>query len=155
MKSRASSMSRRSKVLVGLAAVAGAAALVYALLPVPLVNDDVVATAMSKADLDDNHAAVSLSGTVERAEASHFVLDYGEGEIKVEMDDLGFYDSGRALKKGDNVIVYGFVDDDLFERRSIEASGVYVKGLGRHFWASGIDEEDFLPIASIAPKAAG
>lgn len=84
---------------------------------------------------------VSVSGRVAQARADQFVLDYGDGEMIVEMDDYDFYTEASALLVDDDVIVYGYIDDDFYEKRSLEASSVYVKDLGTQFYASGVDEE--------------
>jgi uncharacterized protein YdeI (BOF family) len=85
---------------------------------------------------------ISISGTVASPEPDSFSLDYGEGVITVEMDDWDTYGDAYPLMEGDRVTVYGKVDDDLFELSSIEASSVYVEGLGTYFYASSADEED-------------
>lgn len=85
---------------------------------------------------------VSLTGEVATTSDNSFVLDYGKGYITVEMDDWQWYeDEGEALLTGDNVTVYGEVDNDLAEEAKIEASSVYVKNLDSYFYASAADEE--------------
>jgi hypothetical protein len=84
---------------------------------------------------------ISLSGEVASVYGDSFTLDYGEGLVTVEMDDWDWYAENSALLSGDNVTVYGQVDDDLFETTSIEASSVYVESLGSYFYASAADEE--------------
>lgn len=86
---------------------------------------------------------ITVSGTVVKADPDSFRLDYGEGVITVEMDDFDFYSEGKNLMENDEVVVYGRIDDDLFEKRTIEAESVYVKDLMTHFYASAADEEDF------------
>jgi len=85
---------------------------------------------------------ISVSGEVESVSPDMFALNYGDGLITVEMDDGDRDADAYKLVKGDRVTVYGKVDDDLFETRSIEASSVYVENLGTHFFASAVDEED-------------
>lgn len=85
---------------------------------------------------------ISLSGTVESVEPDEFFLDYGEGVVKVEMDDWDADADAYKVVAGDEVTVYGVVDDDMFETTSIEASSVYVEGLNSYFYASAADEED-------------
>lgn len=85
---------------------------------------------------------ISLSGIIAKAGDESFVLDYGKGKITVEMDDWDWYKEGKALIEGDNVTVYGRVDDDLYQSTTIEASSVYVKNLNTYFYASDADEED-------------
>lgn len=88
---------------------------------------------------------ISLSGTVTTALPESFTLDYGEGTILVEMDEpWDWYDEDYEVLPGDEVTVYGEVDDDLYEKATIEASSVYVHDLNTFFYASSIDEEDAL-----------
>ncbi|WP_237066361.1 hypothetical protein [Microbulbifer guangxiensis] len=85
---------------------------------------------------------ISVTGTVVSAQADRFALDFGEGVITVEMDDWDWYQEGQALLDGQEVIVYGRIDDDLYEIRSIEAASVHVDSLNSTFFASALDEED-------------
>ena len=84
---------------------------------------------------------ISLSGTVTSSDADSFMLDYGEGMVFVEMDDWDWYGDAYGILPEDEVTVYGYVDDDLYETTSIEASSVYVKDLNTYYYASGADEE--------------
>ncbi len=100
-------------------------------------------------------AWISVSGTVVSALPDSFRLDYGDGVITVEMDDFDFYAEGKALLANDEVVVYGKIDDDMFEKRTIEASSVYVENLNTHFYASATDEEDFAPWTVRLPIVVG
>ena len=92
---------------------------------------------------------ISISGTVDTVMPDRFVLDYGEGVVTVEMDDWDNDADAYKVIKGDEVTVYGAIDDDLFETTTIEASSVYVDGLNTYFYASAADEEDsFVTIAT-------
>lgn len=84
---------------------------------------------------------ISLSGTVVNPTSNSFRLDYGDGLIMVEMDDWDSYGDAYGLMDGDRVTVYGTIDADLFEKRTIEAGSVYVEGLNTFFYASAADEE--------------
>jgi len=86
-------------------------------------------------------AEVAISGEVARASASTFQLDYGEGEVLVEMDDYDFDADAAPLEDGDRVTVYGYVDTGFFETRSIEASSVWNAESNSFHYASGADEE--------------
>ncbi|HJK99316.1 MAG TPA: NirD/YgiW/YdeI family stress tolerance protein [Polyangiaceae bacterium LLY-WYZ-14_1] len=86
---------------------------------------------------------VSLSGTIVSTTGEAFMLDYGDGLMTVEMDDFDAYPDARPLMVNDQVTVYGRVDDDFYEARTIEASSVYVEELGTSFYASAADEEAF------------
>jgi len=57
------------------------------------------------------------------------------------MDDWDWYSKQYSYLPGDEVVVYGYVDDDLYEMTSIEASSVYVKDLNTYFYANPTDEE--------------
>ena len=85
---------------------------------------------------------ISISGTVDLVRPDTFILDYGDGKITVEMDDGDRDADAYKLMKGDKVTVNGVVDDDFFEKTTIEASSVYVENLGTYFYASAVDEED-------------
>ena len=85
---------------------------------------------------------LNIDGTVDRVGPNMFVLDYGEGNITVEMDDVDRDADAYALKKGDKVRVSGMVDDDLYESATIEAGSVYVENIGTTFHADAMKEED-------------
>ena len=88
---------------------------------------------------------ISVTGTVESIQPDEFALKYdteGAGWITVEMDDGDRDADAFKLELGDTVTVLGVVDDDLFERRTVEASSVYVRNLGTYFYASSVDDED-------------
>ncbi|GGD84638.1 hypothetical protein GCM10011515_00480 [Tsuneonella deserti] len=85
---------------------------------------------------------ITIDGVIASKFPDQFILDYGTGKIDVEMDDWDKTLEGVALLPGDKVSVTGRVDNDLFEKASIEASSVYVSNLNTTFFASGADEED-------------
>lgn len=116
----------------------------------------VVALAASPAAASDaatapNGTSVSLTGKVVKATPDAFRLDYGDGVMTIEMDDFDFEAEGTGILMNDEVTVYGVVDDDLFEKRTIEASSVYDRNLGTVFYASPIDEEDFGEVPTSLP----
>lgn len=93
-----------------------------------------------------NNSWISISGTVNRVAPDSFLLDYGSGRIKVEMDDGDRDADAYKLIPGDKVTVTGKIDADLFETTTIEAGSVYVEKIGTYFHSSAADEEDFLDI---------
>ncbi len=97
---------------------------------------------------------IRLNGKVLSTMASAFLLDYGAGNVLVEMDDWDWYQEGKLLKPGDEVIVEGYADKDSVNE-SVEAAGVYVKNLNTYFHASGIDEERLRAGAAHAAGAPG
>ncbi|MBD3671644.1 MAG: hypothetical protein HUJ29_12815 [Gammaproteobacteria bacterium] len=121
------------------------------LLFIMLTSIGVSSQAALAEDLVESHDGnwITLSGTVVEAEPDLFRMDYGKGIVTVEMDDWNWYDQeGRAILSGDDVIVQGRVDNSLYERKSIEASSVYVKSLNTYFYASSADEEGDVDIVT-------
>ena len=100
------------------------------------------ATAQDPVEDAPDDSWISLSGTVVAPTADSFLLDYGEGLITVEMDDYDSYSDTWGLIDGDAVIVYGVVDDGLYEAKTIEAGSVYNQDLNTYFYANSADEED-------------
>lgn len=86
---------------------------------------------------------ITISGTVDSVEPNSFMLDYGDGLVRVDMDDGDRDADAYKLLKGDKVTVSGIVDDDFFETTTIEAGSVYVENLDTTFFASAVDEEDY------------
>lgn len=129
------------------------------LLAVAIVATPALAAETSPAKVDPyakpSNSFITINGTVKSAGPDSFLLDYGKGLITVEMDDWDWYPEGYKVLGGDNVTVYGRIDDDLFEITTIEASSVYVKGLNSFFFANDTDEEDvayvnFIPTTTAA-----
>lgn len=93
---------------------------------------------------------ISVSGTAIETNPSSFMLDYGDGQIMVEMDDWEWFEKeGHGLIDGDKVTVYGEVDDDFAENAKIEASSVYLEDLDTYFYANAADEETGEPNMSL------
>lgn len=116
--------------------LAGSALALAAALPTAAAAADAMPYAMP----DDSW--ISVDGTIESVRPGSFTLDYGEGNIIVEMDDGDRDADAYKLLEGDKVNVVGKVDDDFFEATTIEAMSVYVQKLGTTFYASAVDEED-------------
>jgi uncharacterized protein YdeI (BOF family) len=85
---------------------------------------------------------VTLNGRVRSATATGFTLDYGSGQIPVSMDTWSWYRSDHDQIEGNRVTVYGRIDDAAMQRRTIDASSVYVQNLNTFFYASAEDEQD-------------
>ena len=112
----------------------------------PAPGDDAV-----RMDVAADDGFITLDGVVVRAGPEAFVLDYGDGEVTVEMDDWDWYREGQALAVGDEVTVSGRFDEDLYEQGKVEASVVYVENLQTAYYASAADEETLgAPAALIA-----
>jgi len=90
----------------------------------------------------EDESWISINGEVVTVTADAFELDYGDGQITVEMDDGDRDADGYKLMQGDEVRVSGMIDDDFYNLTTIEASSVYVKNIDAYFYASAMDEED-------------
>ena len=119
----------------------------------PNASQQVAAREQAKLAGSPNDSWINLTGKVVSAGPDSFLLDYGKGNITVEMDDWDWYGEGKTIKAGDDVVVTGRVDDDLFQARRIEASSVYVRNLGTFFYANGGDEEDWVHGIVVTPVA--
>jgi hypothetical protein len=86
---------------------------------------------------------INISGTVVEAWGDGFRLDYADGTVVVEFDDLDDLPEAAALAPGDDVTVHGRIDDSTFEQTRIEARAVFVEALRTYFYASARDEEGF------------
>lgn len=78
----------------------------------------------SLSEVDDG-APVTINGTVGDIRDDEFDLVYRAGVITVELDRFGWSDNAtKYLTQGENVTVRGYIDDDFFEGREIEAKSV-------------------------------
>lgn len=80
-------------------------------------------------DLGSDGSWVSLQGTVVRQDTDALLLDYGEGTIVVEVDDWEWREEAEPAMSGDQVTVYGRVDDGFYTDKRIEAQSIYVDDL--------------------------
>jgi len=72
------------------------------------------ATAMAKdPKVQPDDAWISISGEVQSVTADTFMLDYGAGDLIVEMDDGDRDADAYQLLPGDKVTVTGRIDDDF------------------------------------------
>lgn len=72
---------------------------------------------------------VSLKGTVIAQNQEAILLDYGQGTITVELDDWDDLEEGELAMPGDQVTVYGTIDDSFYSEKSIEAQSIYVEDI--------------------------
>ncbi len=85
---------------------------------------------------------ITMSGKVMSPTMDAFLLDYGSGQIIVEMDTWEGWVEAMNLTEGNEVTVIGRVDNDLLETATIEASAVVDEVNGQHYFADAADEED-------------
>lgn len=74
---------------------------------------------------------VTLKGIVTSSGEDGFMLDHGGDSLTVATNDWG----GAAVRPGDEVNVYGYVEHDARDTARIDASAVYVDRHGRYFHA--------------------
>lgn len=98
------------------------------------------AAAQSPYEMSDD-TWISISGTVDESDVDSFYLNYGSGRILVEMDDWDWFSEAVGLIDGDEVTVYGRIDDDFYETATIEARSVHNRTRGTYHYASAADEE--------------
>lgn len=94
---------------------------------------------------------ISISGTVDAVEADQFALDYGQGLLTVEMDDVDRNAADYTLAPGDRVAASGVVGEEFLGTTTLEASSLYIEKLGTTFYASGVEEDR--PIVATTPVA--
>lgn len=100
---------------------------------------------------DPDVSWISISGTVDAVETDQFALDYGQGLLTVEMDDVDRNAAGYTLAPGDKVTASGIVGDEFLGTTTLEASSLYIEKLGTTFYASGVEEDR--PIVATTPVA--
>lgn len=107
----------RRKTMLSMLATA---AMVTGLMSAP-ANADVQALPNMQ---DQSH--IVLTGKVGQIDGDEFELIYGNNsKITVELDRFGFTgDETKRLTPGESVTVTGYLDDDLFEGREIEAYNI-------------------------------
>ena len=93
--------------------------------------------------LKADNSWISIDGKVKSVTSDSFVLNYGEGDITVKMDDGDRDGDAYKLLPNDKVTVSGEIDDNLFSATEIEASSVFVEKLGTTFFASSADQDAF------------
>lgn len=84
---------------------------------------------------------VSVSGIIQSATEDAFVLGYDDRQILIEMDKESRFSEADWLEEGNRVDVYGQMDDDFFERPSIEAYSVYGYDTGSYYFSSEADDD--------------
>lgn len=88
---------------------------------------------------DEQH--LTVRGEVVQINKDIFILKTKQGNITVELDDSDPVIESKWLIVGDQVSVFGRMDKDKFEKRSIEASSVYIPKIDLYIFASAKDEE--------------
>lgn len=86
---------------------------------------------------------ITIGGVVASVLPGQFTLDHRTGTVTVEMDDWDpAYRDALMLRPGDQVVVRGAIDDNLYLSKRIEAESVFVNNLNTYFYANAADEEN-------------
>lgn len=118
------------------AADADAAADETQLVPPPRAGNERLA------GLDDGDR-ITIAGLVASVLPDRFTLDHRTGTVTVEMDDWDpAYREAMPLRKGDQVVVSGAIDDNLYLRKRIEAESVFINTINTYFYANPADEDN-------------
>lgn len=99
-----------------------------------------------------DESEISLSGKVSGIEQNSFMLDYGAGRVRVDLEDgLEWFPPGTpGLTIGEPVTVNGVIDDDMFDTREIEATSIYRQSQ-QTFLYSDASNQRFLPAPETRP----
>jgi hypothetical protein len=85
---------------------------------------------------------ISVSGTAESVDSREFQLDYGDGQITVDMSGWDKNTNGYLINDGIEVTVTGIVDDDFLEKTTINAVRLYNEEINTYFYTYPTDAED-------------
>lgn len=88
---------------------------------------------MKKGGMLEDESWIRLNGEVAETEDTSFDLNYGPGMIEVDLEDWNWGEFANAVEVGDNVTVYGQIDDDFFESSELEATSLFVHDSGSYF----------------------
>lgn len=113
----------------------------FKILTAAIAGSFAVSAIAADPEIRPDDSWITINGKVTSTTPNTFLLDYGDGKIRVEMDDWDWFKEGKTILVGDYVTVNGIVDDGLYEAKTIEADSVYVEGLNTYFYASAADEE--------------
>jgi hypothetical protein len=97
----------------------------------------------------DGEEAIRLTGVVRANAGERLILEHGRGEITVALDGNS---DATVLDPGRRITVFGRIDAEAFERRTIEADAIYAFGRGLVYRAGDFDAKDPLfasPVGSL------
>lgn len=115
----------------------GSAGLTHAANNANTMTNQTTAKQTAVSDANDG-SAISLTGTVGEIRADEFDLNYGtNNKVIVELDRFGWSsDATQYLTQGESVTISGYIDDDLFEGREIEAYNVRLNDNNIYYYTS-------------------
>ena len=92
---------------------------------------------------------ITVSGKVTKASGKNFHLESKGQKMEVTMNnnfDMWTSD-GLKIRQGDKIVVTGRVDNDLLDKKTLNASSVYVKNLNSYFYGDSSDNS-YTPVLS-------
>ena len=90
---------------------------------------------------------IGLSGKVVNVGEEQFVLDHGSGKITVKLQHENVKHDDHKFIDGEEVRVYGIVDDNFFLNTTILARAVFVESLSTYtYMTDGVD--DFIQVST-------
>lgn len=92
--------------------------------------------------------SVHLSGTVKEITDNQFTMNYGNGEITVDMTDYTWFDQG-FIKAGDKVRVNGEVSEGFFTDKMVVATSIFLPERGAYY-TNGEDRTGFVNNSGLA-----
>lgn len=114
----------------------------------------IAAPAYAQLEAAEDDTPIVISGTVATVDDSQFTMNYAEGAVTVEMNDWDWFaGEEKLLNPGDQVVVTGEIDDDLFEGREIEAETIYLVSDAAYYYGDEQDLDNFYALNAIQPSA--
>ena len=103
-----------------------------------------------------NHSWVTLTGEVVATREGQIALDYGGGSIGVELDDRDRFDEANLVSPGERLTVFGRIDADFGEVRTIEADSIFVHSTQTYYsdMSAADDEADPFTMAYVTQSYA-
>lgn len=94
-------------------------------------NPNAAASAKRKPSIPDEGTEgwISVSGRVTSTKNDSFVLDYGRGNVRVDMSEWNWERNKLPVSNGDRISVSGFM-----ERNDLQARTIYVQDLNTHYY---------------------
>lgn len=114
----------------------GASNLAFAQVADTNTNNDTMSAAAVE-NMEDQSPIV-LTGTVGEIRSDEFDLRYQGNKITVELDRFGWQseEATKILRPGELITVSGYIDDDLFEGREIEAYNVRLNDRDLYYYTT-------------------
>tara|TARA_R110001583_G_scaffold102714_1_gene249338 strand:+ start:293 stop:1303 length:1011 start_codon:yes stop_codon:yes gene_type:complete len=108
----------------------------------PQVPDETQQSMQQNSATLNESESVHLSGSVKEITGDQFTMNYGDGEIAVDMSDYDWFDEG-FVQKGDQVRVNGEVSEGFFTDKQVVATSIFLPERGAYY-TNGEDRTGFV-----------